>query len=813
MKTIKYFSFLLLSSVALITKTVASPLLPPPPIIHSVEVLSPVVELYDKFEIKLEVSAIYDNPYDYEQVAIQGIFVSPSGVATTVDGFYMQDYELETSNGSLSTIGAGEFRLRFAPDETGTWSFHLTIADATGNSQTDSQTFMVENVSSAQNHGFVRTSSTNYLSYDDGEQYIPIGENMAWQNSNAYTNYKSWLDGLADGGGNFIRLWHAHWGLGIEWENGNGFEGLRKYKQSNCYYQDWLYDYCAERGITVMLALQHHGPVSSQVNPNWNDSPYNVVNGGMCQNTIDFFTNEEARSVTQNRYRYTVARWGYSRSILCWELFNEVKWTDNFELYKDSIANWHIEMAAYLKEIDPQERIVTTSYGDDTTDENVWSHPDFDLTQSHLYLNVPQLEKALASANQNFLASFNKPTLNGEFGLGASGSLTNMDPDGVHLHNSIWGGLFSGALGTGMSWWWDSYIHPRDLYYHFTGVAEVADLIPFDATNMRPTSAYVEGAPAELSIAPTLGWGTIGTAEITIDENGEISPANAALALFLYGNWNGIYRSPPTFTVTFPQGSEFTVRTGSELSTNPRIVIRLDGVIVLDQAGVTDTDYTIVVPAGTHEINVDNTGDDWINIASYNFGDLGTQIDDYVLSAQDKSVITGYILNKDYNHQYLANNGEPSFVPVGTELVMDGYPNGANYTVSFFEPLTGALLYTDLATASNSKLYIPLPQFVWDLAFIAEGEPVGTKTVRKNLAFDVFPNPAKSGSQISLDIPNIEAATLQADLLDEAGRSLKSLSLENQAFRLPALLPAGMYWVRVQQGQKVGLQPLVIIKQ
>lgn len=40
---------------------------------------------------------------------------------------------------------------------------------------------------------------------------------MAWQNNNAYLNYKSWLEMLIENGGNFFRLWHAHWGLGIEW--------------------------------------------------------------------------------------------------------------------------------------------------------------------------------------------------------------------------------------------------------------------------------------------------------------------------------------------------------------------------------------------------------------------------------------------------------------------------------------------------------------------------------------------------------------------------------------------------------------------
>ena len=79
--------------------------------------------------------------------------------------------------------------------------------------------------------GFVRSNQTNYLQFDNGEQYIPVGENMAWQNNNAFIDYRDWLTDLSDNGGNFIRLWHAHWGLGIEWKEGwNDFLGLRKYQ-------------------------------------------------------------------------------------------------------------------------------------------------------------------------------------------------------------------------------------------------------------------------------------------------------------------------------------------------------------------------------------------------------------------------------------------------------------------------------------------------------------------------------------------------------------------------------------------------------
>ncbi len=201
------------------------------------------------------------------------------------------------------------------------------------------QTFSVTAPTQDGNGGFVRSDQTNYLHLDDGKQYIPVGENIAWQSSNAYVDYTNWLTKLSDNDGNFFRLWQCSWGLGLEWRNGSaGYAGLRKYKQNNAFYTDWLLDFCAEKGIYVMYCLQYHGQVSTNVNPNWSDSPYNAANGGPCANTWDFFTNTAAKNHTKNRYRYVLARWGYSRNIMSWELFNEVGWTDQFEQRKDDIC-------------------------------------------------------------------------------------------------------------------------------------------------------------------------------------------------------------------------------------------------------------------------------------------------------------------------------------------------------------------------------------------------------------------------------------------------------------------------------------------
>ena len=780
------------------------------PVINEVHLLTGSVEMYGKFEAELDLSATFDNPYDYDQLSISAVFNAPSGNSKEVDGFYMQDYTLNTSSGTLTPAGSGTFRIRFSPDETGIWSFTISATDSTGTALSNSYTFQCTDITTSKNRGFIRSGNTNYLQFDNGTQYIPVGENIAWQNNNAYLDYRNWLTGLIENHGNFFRLWHAHWGLGIEWKNGwSGFQGLRKYKQSNCFYQDWLFDYCAENGIYVMLTLQHHGTVSTQVNPNWNDSPYNAANGGSCLNTIDFFTNDDARAHTKNRYRYILARWGYSRAILCWELFNEVLWTDNFQQNKTLVAEWHFEMAEYLKSIDPNNHLVTTSYGGDNDDPNVWNYPDIEITQTHIYINTPNIERALAHVTRKHLATFGKPSLNGEFGLGIHGGLASTDPDGIHIHNSLWGGLFGGGLGTAMTWWWDNYMHPYDLYYHFSGISVIADQIPFVESNLRPVRSYVTGAPGDLNITPTLGWGVKGDDEITIDIYGNITPEDASLAQFLYGSqWNTQFRSPPTFHVDYSAPGAFTVHTGPEIGTDPNIAIWMDGILQLEEAATPNTSYTIQVPANTHSLKVDNTGTDWTTISSYSFEGQGSQVDAYVLISEDESQIAGWVLNNLYNHDYVINNGMPPTTPE-SQVLVEGFVDGT-YTVRYSDPLTGTFTGDTVATSSNGILTVPIPSLVWDLAFTVDQETASIHETTKMLDFKVFPNPVRAGSEINISISEADQPIDRLTLLDMAGREIIQLNSDIQQLSIPGGIPFGMYWIKIESKHKIGTHGLVI---
>ena len=155
------------------------------PVINAVVANSTNLPKLNKLELTVNLTASYSNPYDYDDIAVQCIFNSPTGRKDTVDGFFMQDYILG-ANGNLTATGAGDFKVRYAPNEAGSWSYDISCISPGGTGVYPTQSFECTASSEA---GFIRKNATNYLNFDNGSQYIPVGENIGWQNNNVVTDY------------------------------------------------------------------------------------------------------------------------------------------------------------------------------------------------------------------------------------------------------------------------------------------------------------------------------------------------------------------------------------------------------------------------------------------------------------------------------------------------------------------------------------------------------------------------------------------------------------------------------------------------
>ena len=82
------------------------------PNISSVTKNSDTVGKYAKLELTVNLTTVYANPYDPDQIDLSATFTAPSGATWKINGFYGVD----ASNNS-------SWKIRFAPDETGAWSY------------------------------------------------------------------------------------------------------------------------------------------------------------------------------------------------------------------------------------------------------------------------------------------------------------------------------------------------------------------------------------------------------------------------------------------------------------------------------------------------------------------------------------------------------------------------------------------------------------------------------------------------------------------------------------------------------------------
>ena len=336
--------------------------------------------------------------------------------------------------------------------------------------------------------GFVRIDPIHprYFAYDDGSRFLPIGINMGWWDDDPIEDYTQWLDHFAANGGNTIRVWMANWAFGIEWNDTPLGDYRARMRQA--WLLDELFRLADEREIKVILVLNHHGQFSRSVNPQWNENPYNADLGGPLSAPEQFATDPVAIALFQQRLRYIVDRWGAAPNLLAWEWWNEY----NFTPITDSqMRGWIEEMDAYLTERDPYDHLVTIS-GPAGPESPIWQLPGIDFVSVHIYSTDDPLQFASELTAEYVPAVPDKPLLLAEFGY-ATGEETvdSTEKTGIHLHNGLWATIFSGHAGSGMYWWWDTYVEPLNLWPHYNALTHF--LASLDPAQFTPATVNVQG--------------------------------------------------------------------------------------------------------------------------------------------------------------------------------------------------------------------------------------------------------------------------------------------------------------------------------
>jgi hypothetical protein len=456
----------------------------------------PAVPRYGRFEAVLDLWARYANAYDATDIRVVGRFVQPDETTREVRGFFYQDFEraLHMGKEKLTPVGPPDWRVRFTPTQLGRHSFTVSIRTKTGTHTTEPQSF---HVVESKAPGFVGTHRKNprYFQFTNGETYFLVGHNVCWGSEDKLSyDYDTFFRRMSHAGENYTRVWMCSWDTSIEGRR------LDSYRLDAAWRLDYVLALAEQRGIYVKLCFDnehdYQTPEKRKFFGIWKE------NGGPCRKVLEFFTLAEARAAYRRRLDYILARWGASPRIMAWELWNEMNYIASTDpKARDVLVNWTEEMAGYLKKHDPYKHLVTTSLGLHTVWNELWRLEDIDFTQIHAYLPRPdQADRpderdavlAVLRAGER-VAPFGKPYHVSEFGYLDLPNVTRTnekDPTGIHLRNAIWGGLFSGAAGTPAIWWWDDYVHERNLYKHYASAAAfLHDLDPADAAWTRMVAA------------------------------------------------------------------------------------------------------------------------------------------------------------------------------------------------------------------------------------------------------------------------------------------------------------------------------------
>jgi hypothetical protein len=684
---------------------------------------------FEKLEITFTLDQTYSNPFDPCVIDITVDFIEPGEETfATIPAFFYQSYTVSGSNPeTYNTPGATCWKVRFAPSKIGTHTFDIIIRDS-GGLWVYSSIGTFECVEGTKK-GFIRVAPNNhsFLSFDNGDTLLNIGQNIGWNNGSipggGIVGWNYYLTKMHNAGGNWVRLWNCRYGADggtlLEWKNGTYggyYQGAGKLSMQIALRLDKYVEIAEQNGVNIQLALQHHGQFSTDTDADWNDNPYRDVSGGWLSNPAQFFTDANAIRYTKNKYRYIVARWGYSPAIFAWELFNEVQWTNGWKTNQASVVSWHNTMADYIHSIDPfQHPVTTSSHGSGF--ENIWSLPDINLVEHHYYGNdtIRVLEQTALS-----LADFNKPVIMAEFGLGGNPEgKTQPEPmatqlkEGLEMHNGIWSSFF--AKSSAHLWWWDNYIDPCNLYGVYTPLAVYAANENLADYNLVRAQRAASGAEAYFGNPVLSNWDAV-TTQFDFYLSVDYFPGMEHLSQWLQGSWQPPLKSDPNFHLNMPTTGNLKIHV-LEVAANGtnRIRVRVNGT-ERDLHTFTDgsKNFTYTVPyqlsAGQQAVKIENAGDDWFHISSYEFAPTNASpLDSIGLSSNERAYIWIYDVNSQYG---LINSGTFHNEPV----IVKGLDNGPYFVKVYATRGDGGVIASDTVYSASGVLTYTLPDFSKDIA-------------------------------------------------------------------------------------------------
>lgn len=502
------------------------------------------VAKFEKFEISLDFKADFTNPFDPAQVDLQASFTSPTGKVWQIPGFY--NYSSWTA----------VWMIRFSPDETGTWKYKVSIKDKTGVNDSLNRVFYVR---PSAHKGPVRIAANKrFLQHANGDSYFGVG---LWYND-SYAAYNQGritpqgLDELKSLGVNFISTFITP----LETHG----SGLGRYDQSICGRLDEVLQLCEEKDIQLSLNIWFHSYLSETVwgggNIRWNTNPYKQITAAK-----DFYRSEEAWRYQEMLYRYMIARWAYSRSMLLWFVIDEVNGTDGW-VSGDSLmaGQWGKKVHNYFKTHDPYGHLTTGTRSGGIGEFWHEGYQVFDLSNREIYeaqgfpiVRSGRLDSAdthpLALSYMNYAGQldrlwkgYEKPAIIGETGWDHTFYEPSMPGYQAMYHNTLWVTLAKGTAMTPFWWAHSGYLNDNIITNQVRNIARFSHEIPFaKLSRPRPVESITGGKNAYAISSDQLIYGWV------VNPDSDVSGAQVSFSLTgtpaakykvrIYHTWRGAF--------------------------------------------------------------------------------------------------------------------------------------------------------------------------------------------------------------------------------------------------------------------------------
>lgn len=607
----------------------APPVTPAPPVgaitISGVtRVGSGDVPRYGRLELLVAFSAMtgtkyYDVRTDAikDGVDLQATFTAPDGGIWRIPGYY----------------DGTDWRIRFAPDATGLWTYTVRAVDRSGSFTYTGGTFTCAGTSG---HGWVRVDG-RWLRHADGTAFCPVPHNTGWQTDVEQPVLTAMASDAPVGSApRLLSFW-----ISVPWpsapvgrkiiESGNATTWT--YDQGTCSYIEGVVSRAETSGVFLLPSIWAHdqlrwgtttdtggvpswGSAGHQSN-RWADGPY----ASICD-PEDFFLVSSSGSDTEqwhrqrNLFRYLIARWGSSPAIAGWVGVVELNGTTGWALDATSKATaqgWTVAVDDWFVANDPYrsrhgKAVVATSLTD--AGGEFLLDPGSTLSTRAVDSYYAQYGNgdiaSLMAGEAMSLGSGGKPVLFTEFG-GNSTAKTDAPPAPAaipldHMHNGAWSSLASGAALPAMLWC-DGGSFPmleaassgpmRQHLAHLakfigpnTWLADDTQVIAATATGAR--SADVRGWSRRIADRG-MAWLQRYTGAIALDSAATaVTCANGDYAVWWFDAWTGTETT-----------SNQAVTTGSLTLTVPDIDnTRPDIAVSWQRYPTTPTSVTTSVPAG-----------------------------------------------------------------------------------------------------------------------------------------------------------------------------------------------------------------------